>query len=440
MIERDQKGESPYEKNIGNIVNQVKKNLGVTFLNNLSRSTKLVERQRSVSGYHLFWSIVGGFCTGQATEIAGMLRSYIRHTSNTLNYNAWYKRLSKDGFPEFMRSVYEHLLNTMYSESVAGRHLLGMFDDVYIQDGSSFGINDALADVFPGRFKKISPAAIEVHAFYSLRYSHTQYFYVAPDTVSEYQFMPVSEDAPLENTLSLFDRGYASFQRLHAIEEAGGFFIARMKDNVTPLILSVNQADGRAKKYFNGQLLQNISLQPKKNYDFSVFVKKDLEFTNLRLIVLWNPQKKKHIFFLTNTSAQAVSLKKIGQWYRLRWQVELLFKELKSHTELRRFLTANANIAEGFIWAALCALFIRRFLVIQAQHMAGFRLSFHKAAISAKDFMHDFLRCVFNDLRKLSYCLMDIFQYLAQTMAISNPKRKTTFQIVELAPENGILK
>ncbi len=34
--------------------------------------------------------------------------------------------------------------------------------------------------------------------------------------------------------------------------------------------------------------------------------------------------------------------------YRCRWQIELLFKELKSHNRLKAFATRQKAIAEGF--------------------------------------------------------------------------------------------
>jgi hypothetical protein len=35
---------------------------------------------------------------------------------------------------------------------------LARFDDIVIQDGSSMALKDCLADVWPGRFNKVSPA------------------------------------------------------------------------------------------------------------------------------------------------------------------------------------------------------------------------------------------------------------------------------------------
>lgn len=147
------------------------------------------------------------------------------------------------------------------------------------------------------------------------------------------------------------------------------------------------------------------------------------------MIALWNPVTRKHVLFLTNADVKKLPLRTIGQIYRLRWQIELTFKELKSFTELRKFLTGNANIVQGFIWAAFCALLIRRFLVACAQEFTDIVLSFHKAAVSSRTFMPDFTRCVLNRFIGLKQCLRDILEYLSSTMHFSNPQRRSSFQL-----------
>ena len=54
---------------------------------------------------------------------------------------------------------------------------------------------------------------------------------------------------------------------------------------------------------------------------------------------------------------------KVMALYRCRWQIELLFKELKSHNRLKAFATTKA-IAEGLIWSWLLALLVKRRLAL----------------------------------------------------------------------------
>ena len=67
--------------------------------------------------------------------------------------------------------------------------------------------------------------------------------------------------------------------------------------------------------------------------------------------------------------------------YTLRWQVELLFKEWKSYTNLHTFDTEKATIAEALIWASLAASALKRFLAHAAEHLLEVVISTRKASM-----------------------------------------------------------
>jgi Transposase DDE domain len=255
---------------ITEIERKLKQKLSPKVFNKLAKQTQFIQRARKTEGFDIFWSIISGFVIGQATEIAGMLRAFIKDTDMPINYSAWYNRLAKAGFAEFMREAATYLINHMYTQHLATEGLLKQFDDIHIQDGSSLAINDLLKKIFPGRFTKTSPAAIELHVYFSLRYGSFHGVALAPDTVSEYKFMPKPREYQLTNTLSLFDRGYNSIDHLYVIEEANGYFMVRMKDNMNPTVLWANHQDQRKDSYFRNKPLQKIKLNRKENYDFNV--------------------------------------------------------------------------------------------------------------------------------------------------------------------------
>jgi hypothetical protein len=255
---------------ITEIERKLKQKLSPKVFDKLARETRFIQRVRKAEAFSLFWSLASGFVVGQATEIAGMLRAFIRDTGIKVNYSALYKRLAKEGFGDFMREIAVHLINHVYTHHLDARGLLENFKDILIQDGSSLAINDRLKKIFPGRFSTISPAAVELHAFFSLRYGSFHGVTLAPDVVSEYKFMPKPTEYDLKDTLSLFDRGYNSIEGLHDIEEGQGYFLVRMKDNLNPLVLWANHKDQRRDCYFRNKPLQKIKLNRGENYDFNV--------------------------------------------------------------------------------------------------------------------------------------------------------------------------
>jgi hypothetical protein len=171
-------------KKITEIEKELKRKLSPKLFNRLAQETEFIQRIRKTEGFSIFWSIISGFGIGQAREIAGMQRAFIKDTDIQINYSAWHKRLAKEGFAEFMRETAMYLINHMYTQHLKAEGLLKQFDDVHIQDGSSLAIHDLLKKIFPGRFTKTAPAAIELHVYFSLRLGSFHGVDLAADTAS----------------------------------------------------------------------------------------------------------------------------------------------------------------------------------------------------------------------------------------------------------------
>ncbi|CDH00283.1 transposase [Xenorhabdus bovienii] len=57
--------------------------------------------------------------------------------------------------------------------------------------------------------------------------------------------------------------------------------------------------------------------------------------------------EKRVCLWLTNLPEETFTADDIMDIYRCRWQIELLFKELKSHTNWRRFTTRKESPVTG---------------------------------------------------------------------------------------------
>jgi transposase len=75
-----------------------------------------------------------------------------------MRYKPFHNQLAKPGFPVFMRLMLTRLLNELACEVLqfSPDSPFARFEQIRIQDGSSFALKSALAPTFPGRFTTVS--------------------------------------------------------------------------------------------------------------------------------------------------------------------------------------------------------------------------------------------------------------------------------------------
>ena len=128
--------------------------------------------------------------------------------------------------------------------------------------------------------------------------------------------------------------------------------------------------------------------------------------------------------WVTNLPRSRFLADEVGQRYRLRWQVELLFKEWKSYANLHAFDTSNAGIAEGLVWTAIAASVLKRYLARTTQALRGVEVSTRKVAMCARHGLGEVFRVLARGRRRgFLPVLRDLVDYLASNATRSHPKR-----------------
>ena len=133
------------------------------------------------------------------------------------------------------------------------------FNRLILQDGSSFALHDALANLFPGRFNAVSPAAVELHCTMDLLQDAPLIIALSPDTDSEHDYRPEPES--LRGDLLLADRGYLDLTYLRDIDRHGGFFIMRSKAGLNPRVIDAYREDGQRLKSCQDRDFQAIIVE-----------------------------------------------------------------------------------------------------------------------------------------------------------------------------------
>jgi len=394
-------------------------------LTSLGRRLGQCRRLRDVTPQRLVCSLLEALGSRRVETVADIQRAFNAQTGLGTRYKAFYNQLAKPAFPRFMRAVFQELLANL-SQSVlrplAGT-ALSAFEDVVIQDGSSFAVHDALAKSFGGRFTTIRPAAVEVHTFLSVFRDQVIRAQVAADKEAERDFLPPA--GALRGKLWLADRGYESLDYWERVDQGGGFFIVRGKKSLNPHVVHVRGL-GRSRQRFAGHRLHDILARlPRRRLDlvveFRAFRDRPLR---LRLVLVWIPTRRSFLTLVTNVSRRRMNARQVSGVYRLRWQVELVFKEWKSYANLHAFVSRSPTLVEGLIWASLCAAALKR-SVAHACQRAGQKVSISTrvVAMCGMFILPPLLRCALRAFRRLETVLARIFRYLWENAARAHPQR-----------------
>ncbi len=408
------------------MANKFQSVLDADVLNERGKQLGFAKRKRLITPFRLGLSLMASMATQQVQTIADLHRQFNELWQMATDYNAFHKQLDKSTAPVFFLDSLSDIMSQL-SMKVLGFEAGAAFSEfgrLLLQDGSSFALHKALADVFPGRFNTVSPAAVELHCTLDLLQDAPITIALSPDTDSEHAYLPEPES--LRDDLLLADRGYLDLTYLRDIERHGGCFIVRSKSNLNPRVIDAHREDGQRLKSCQDRDFQAIvSKFPKQQRtELEVEWLIEGEAFRLRQIVSWNPEDKCFNYLLTNLPKHQYTINLICLGYKLRWQVELLFKEWKSHTNLHKFDTEKATISEALIWSSLCASAIKRFLAHAAEHLLEVVISTRKASMPSAYDLPDLFRALRHGHGPW-YCraFESMIEYLGKNAKRAHPKR-----------------
>lgn len=399
-------------------------------LDALGRDAGFLQRKRDITPAKLIPSLIAALGSGKVTTLTELCFWFNEMTGLDVAEKTFWDRLANAGFPVMMDKFVEWLTGQLMTQSL--RFLpnspFSRFQRILAQDGSSLAVNNALAVIFPGRFTKVSPAAIELHATYDLLTEAPIETWLAPDTVSERLYLP--DPASLAGSLLLADRGYPSWEYLAQVRDAGGSFIMRLKGGLRPNVVAVFQGGSQV------ELAEAVGLQEYcAAHDEAVLdllIRPQGAYGTFRLTILKTP--KGRTFLINDLPANDFPPDVVGLAYRLRWQVELIFKEWKSYANLRRFLTANEQITEGLMWASIATALLKRFVAKAAQLVGKVAVSTLKAARRLPAILPKLIAGVLAGLESAEVAFVHAIEALMRRSKRSNTKRERRIGRQQLGP------
>jgi hypothetical protein len=139
-----------------------------------------------------------------------------------------------------------------------------------------------------------------------------------------------------------FDKGYVDYSQYERFTQEGVFYVTRLKDN----------AKYDAGKEFD--IPDGADSGVLKDEEITLYYGENGKLKHRsRRIAYWDAENERLFEFLTNNFELPAG--KVALIYKKRWQIELLFKQLKQNFPLKYFPGDNQNAIEIQIWVSMLA-------------------------------------------------------------------------------------
>ena len=327
-------------------------------LNRWARQTGFRKRKGKLSPFDFVVLMTMGQLGMKHPSLAGMVTAIEARISRV----ALHYRFS-EAAEAFLLKCLQFVLHQKFScIGVIDTKLLRPFRRVLLVDSSSWDVSESLRDVLPGSGGSASAANCKLQTAYDYKRGELEFLNVTAGTVPDNRYTDHLPGMLQKDDLLLVDQGYFKLRTLFDIDEKGAFFLTRflvrtvVKDPLTqtPIDLAkhLSELDGNACEM---DVLMGCEKAPHVACRLIALRVSD-QIANERRRRLKKEAKKKgravskhHLrmcdwtLLITNVPQRWLPLEMVRALYTVRWQIELLFKQLKSILRVHQSDTDKEN-------------------------------------------------------------------------------------------------
>jgi len=357
----------------------LKKLLPAEQLKALARKTGALDvRERKLTCVGFLWLVILALGPGGPVTLIGMVSLAVaacvmdglpvtkavrskQAVSENLKCRPW----------QYFEAVLNYLLSShvlLFAQGV-GLTCLEVVDRVRLVDSTVMRVSMKLIQTFPGartgRRKKW--AALKLHAVLDLFQGVPNVLAITAQKANDrtVEFLrPIGE-----RVLYIFDLGYWKYHLFDQIIERKQHFISRLRADCNPLIKAVYVGS----QEWVGKRLKEITLTGKK-CDLLVNLSSPHPsgakmIHDVRLVGQWVAENQRwHLYITSLLDWKVFVVELIVQLYRLRWQIEIFFRDLKSVLKIANFVSTSENGIRIQIYAALIHYVLTHIVILKAAH------------------------------------------------------------------------
>lgn len=339
-----------------------------------ARQSGFVKRKSKLTGSRFAHLLVFSNGNLAQTSLLGMCQDFEYGHKGILAKQSLDERFNSSAVV-FLKLLMEEVLSR-HVPSDGFKDLLPVCKTIRIKDATSFQLPEELQDIYPGSGGKTSKACIKIQFEYDLKSGKILELSVGPYTTSDLTNSYQTIESVHEKDLIIRDLGYIGLDFLEKIENRSAFYLNRIKSNIS--VWTVDKTD--CVVVLDLTKIEKQMRESKINTrEFLVCLGSDKK-VKCRLIVECLPEEVKAEklrkanraaqregrqlgkdtiarvgmnLFVTNMEEQDIPKELVWSLYRLRWQIELVFKVWKSIASVDKIKKAKRERIECHLYGKL---------------------------------------------------------------------------------------
>jgi hypothetical protein len=320
------------------------------------------------------------------------------------NMNTWFQisitaqalssRMSRKETVFFLKTILIEAMALQIENGFKNQYanLFSKFTSVNIEDSTQIKIHEKVKE-FKGSGGSASTSAMKLNTVYNISNHTIRALDIVPGAVPDQELSKNVKKQIKKGDLWIRDLGYFSIDAMRSIHIAMAFFLSRLKKGIkvylnetdeTPqdietfLKESTEKGDAFDKDIYIGE--EDLRLKVRIIGEKVPEEVKQKRIDNYKKNVIKRDKKKKmkddyivwygYSIFITNVPREILASASIVMAiYRIRWQIELFFKRIKSILEIHIIKGETKNRVYCIIYSKLIALFMSQLMISYAASM-----------------------------------------------------------------------
>jgi hypothetical protein len=364
----------------------------------IAKQTDFVQRESRLGGIEFLGIMTQGlFCFPDASL------SQMSAMAKDINPEL---EISKQGFDERINEFGVSFLKSMFSKALELSTaklinkeipaLLDSFHKVHLLDSTYIPLPSKLSDVWSGYGGDGSKAGMKLQLMIEYKSGNYESIVTTDGVTSDQRYMGEVVKQIGFNELLIYDLGYSKQEYMIEISQRESYFVSRFNHQVNLYKSVIDDMTGenvlveKAFRRFDLEMeLRKLDVSKESLHEFELWLSNSGELLKIRLIVESVPKsiveqrikkakrkagKKsrkpsaKYLYlqnwnlYITNIEKEKIVAKDIILLYKIRWQVEIVFKSWKSYHGLEHLEGKRKSRIECFMYGRLIMIVIMCFL------------------------------------------------------------------------------